>query len=113
MDTNQNTKNSHKTRKNYSHAILDAWKTKLRDDAEDRQHSYNKLSTAQKLERAKKRVAQGLGECKKEIAKLTKRLEWEKAQKVTAQATKAATPETPSAPVEEKKAKTKRAKKSK
>ena len=79
-----------KGRAHYSHDKADARQDKLRQEAEARQREHDSLSTAAKLAKAKQRVADGKGECKKEIAKLTKKLEWEKAQKVTAAAAKQA-----------------------
>lgn len=70
MDTNTEKKNS-KVREHYSHEKADA-----------RNRHYQSLSTADKLKLAKSRP----GESKKEVARLTQRLEWEKAQKVTAAA---------------------------
>lgn len=78
-----------KRREHYSHAILDAKKNARRKQANERQDNHDSLSTAEKLSKAKFRVAHGMGQCLKEIAKLTKKLEWEKAQKVTAQIKKA------------------------
>lgn len=86
MDTNTEKKNS-KARQVYSHAIADAKKDKRRQQAEDRQFKYDGLTLNQKLARAKARVAEGFGNCAREIARLEKQLkdaEWQKAQKVTA-----------------------------
>lgn len=71
-----------KGRANYSHAKADARKHKRRDEAEDRQIEHDSLTTSEKLAKAKSRR----GESKREIARLSKGLEWEKAQKVTAAA---------------------------
>lgn len=81
MDTNTEKKNS-KVREHYSHEKADARKDKRRQEAEARNRHYQSLSTADKLKLAKSRP----GESKKEVARLTQRLEWEKAQKVTAAA---------------------------
>src|SRR5512137_838518 len=81
MDTNTEKKNS-KVREHYSHEKADARQDKRRQEAEARQRHYSSLSTADKLALAKSRP----GESKREVARLTKRLEWEKAQKVTAAA---------------------------
>lgn len=79
-------KSSSKIRAHYSHEKADARQDKLRQQAEARQREHDKLTTAQKLAKAKARVAEGFGNCKREIERLSKRLEWEKAQKVTAAA---------------------------
>jgi hypothetical protein len=73
---------SRKGREHYSHAKADARKNKRRDEAEDRQIEHDVLDTDDKIAKAKSRR----GESKREIARLTKGLEWEKAQKVTAAA---------------------------
>jgi hypothetical protein len=79
--------NVKKGRAHYSHDKLDKRWAKLREEAEDRQDDYNKLTTAQKLDKALKRVAAGVGECKREIARLQKRAKAEKeAKKVLPQA---------------------------
>lgn len=85
MDTNTEKKNS-KVREHYSHEKADARQDKRRQEAEARQRHYSSLSTADKLKLAQSRP----GESKREVARLTKRLEWEKAQKVTAAAAKTA-----------------------
>lgn len=54
-------------------------KDKRRQDAEARQRDHDSLSKKDKIAKAKSRR----GESKKEIARLTKGLEWDKAQKVT------------------------------
>lgn len=86
MDTSNLNISTRKGREHYSHAIADAWKNKLRKEADGRQAEHDALSTKEKLDKAKYRVSKGMGNCAKEIAKLTKKLEWEKAQKVTAEA---------------------------
>ena len=73
---------SRKGREHYSHAKADARKDKRRDAAEDRQIEHDSLTTDEKLAKAKSRR----GESKREVARLSKGLEWEKAQKVTAAA---------------------------
>lgn len=77
-----------KGRANYSHAKADARKHKRRDEAEDRQIEHDSLTPDEKIAKAKSRR----GESKREIARLTKGLEWEKAQKVTAAAKAKAAP---------------------
>lgn len=84
MDTNTEKKNS-KIRSHYSHEKADARKNKRRQEAEARKSHYSSLSTAAKIALVKSRP----GESKRELARLTKQLEWEKAQKVTAAAKKA------------------------
>lgn len=66
-----------KTRESYSHAILDAKKDKRRSEAETRQKAHNKLSTADKIKKAKARM----GESKKELARLEALLAAEKEAK--------------------------------
>ena len=80
--TTSSTGEARKGREHYSHAKADARKDKRRDEAEDRQFKHDGLTTDQKIAKAKSRR----GESKREIARLTKGLEWEKAQKVTAAA---------------------------
>lgn len=82
MDTPKKEANSSKGRKHYSHAILDAKKDKRREEGEARQREHDKLTTAQKIALAKSRP----GESKREIARLTKKLEQEKAQKAAQKA---------------------------
>ncbi len=78
-----------KNRKSYSFVKQQARRDKRRQEAEARDRHYQSLSTADKLKLAQSRP----GESKREVARLTKRLEWEKAQKVTAAAqAKAAKP---------------------
>jgi hypothetical protein len=76
--TNTGTK---KGRDHYSHAKLDAYWDKLREQAEDRQEAHNKLTLKQKLDKAYKRVSEGKGECKREIARYTKLLKLAKPAK--------------------------------
>lgn len=65
----------------YSHKKLDARWAKLREEAEDRQHEHDSLTTQEKLDKAFKRVKNGMGECKREIVRLQKRLVDEKEAK--------------------------------
>jgi hypothetical protein len=97
MDTNTEKKHS-KVREHYSHEKANARKDKRRQEAEARQRHYNSLSTADKIALAKSRP----GESKREVARLTQRLEWEKAQKVTAKAQSTATPAISAAPEKKK-----------
>ena len=71
-----------KGRAHYSHDKADARKDKRRQEAEDRDFEHSKLTPTQKIAKAKSRR----GESKREIARLNKGLEWEKAQKITAAA---------------------------
>lgn len=88
MDTT-NIKTNSKVRKVYTHAKADARQAKKNKEADIRQSKHDALTIAQKLAKAKARVAKGLGNCTREIARLEKQLkdaEWTKAQKVTAAA---------------------------
>ena len=69
-----------KTRESYSHAILDAKKDKRRVEAESRQKAHSKLSTAEKIKKAKARM----GESKRELARLEAQLATEKEAKKAA-----------------------------
>lgn len=85
MDTTKN--NNDSGRKHYSHEKADARKAKRRAEGEARQKEHDKLTTSQKIALAKSRP----GNSAREIARLTKKLEWEKAQKATAKAVASAT----------------------
>ena len=71
-----------KSRSRYSHAKGNIRKNTRREEAGERQSYYDSLTTNAKLAKAKSRR----GESKREVARLTKGLEWDKAQKVTAAA---------------------------
>lgn len=99
MDTT-NIKTNSKVRKVYTHAKADARQAKKNKEADIRQSKHDALTIAQKLAKAKARVAKGLGNCTREIARLEKQLkdaEWQKAQKVTAAKTAPLTDEQKSA----------------
>ncbi len=80
--TSTGEKSVRKGREHYSHEKADQRKDKRRREAEARDFEHSKLTPNQKIAKAKSRR----GESKREIARLNKGLEWEKAQKITAAA---------------------------
>ena len=85
MDTTK-IKTRSQTRSYYSHVILDGRKAQRREEAIDRQREHDQLTTEEKLAKAHYRVKQGFGNGRREIERLKRRLEMEKALKASAQA---------------------------
>ena len=95
-------------RSNYSIHKSNAKAEQRRDEAAQRQAEYDSLSTAGKLELIAYRQKKGLdkGNSKREVARLTARLQLEKAHNVTAKVNAAPAPVAPApapAPAKEKK----------
>ena len=88
-------------RSNYSIHKSNAKAEQRRDEAAQRQAEYDSLSTAGKLELIAYRQKKGLdkGNSKREVARLTARLQLEKAHNVTAKVNAAPAPVAPVAPV--------------
>lgn len=84
--TKTETKTMKKGRDSYSSVKLLARRHKRRDEAFDRQSEHDTLTLKEKLDKCKFRAKKGMGESKREVARLLIKLEKEKEAKKAAPA---------------------------